>query len=447
MSLNAGAMLADRYRLANLIAVGGMGEVWEAMDTRLNRRVAVKVLKPEISSDPEFLERFRVEARTAAALNHPGIAGVYDYGETEALDDGARHTAYLVMERVDGEPLSAVLAREGRLDLDQALDMLEQTARALQAAHSRGTVHRDVKPGNILITPTGQVKITDFGIAKAADSAPVTRTGMVVGTAQYIAPEQALGREATPASDVYALGVVGHEAISGARPFVADNPLSVAMMHINVEPPELPADVPMNVRILLESAMAKDPTQRYANGGEFADAIAAVRTGRQPLRPAGWLGTSTAAIAATRQQMAPTPVGSAANEDGAEHENRRNKTALLWFLGVLLVGLLALGGYALLSSRGDSPTMQTPTPLTQTTAPATQTTTPRTTTTTTAVTTTTTRPPLTTTTTAAPPTTTPTTTKAPTTTTTPAPTTTTTTPPTTAPTTTATAAIQPTVTP
>ncbi|MGZ4542590.1 MAG: serine/threonine-protein kinase [Mycobacteriaceae bacterium] len=447
MSLNAGAMLADRYRLANLIAVGGMGEVWEAMDTRLNRRVAVKVLKPEISSDPEFLERFRVEARTAAALNHPGIAGVYDYGETEALDDGARHTAYLVMERVDGEPLSAVLAREGRLDLDQALDMLEQTARALQAAHSRGTVHRDVKPGNILITPTGQVKITDFGIAKAADSAPVTRTGMVVGTAQYIAPEQALGREATPASDVYALGVVGHEAISGARPFVADNPLSVAMMHINVEPPELPADVPMNVRILLESAMAKDPTQRYANGGEFADAIAAVRTGRQPLRPAGWLGTSTAAIAATRQQVAPTPVGSAVNEDGAEHENRRNKTALLWFLGVLLVGLLALGGYALLSSRGDSPTMQTPTPLTQTTAPATQTTTPRTTTTTTTVTTTTTRPPLTTTTTAAPPTTTPTTTKAPTTTTTPAPTTTTTTPPTTAPTTTATAAIQPTVTP
>jgi eukaryotic-like serine/threonine-protein kinase len=442
MSLNAGAMLADRYRLANLIAVGGMGEVWEAMDTRLNRRVAVKVLKPEISSDPEFLERFRVEARTSAALNHPGIAGVYDYGETEALDDGARHTAYLVMERVDGEPLSAVLAREGRLDLDQALDMLEQTARALQAAHSRGTVHRDVKPGNILITPTGQVKITDFGIAKAADSAPVTRTGMVVGTAQYIAPEQALGREATPASDVYALGVVGYEAISGARPFIADNPLSVAMMHINVEPPELPADVPMNVRILLESAMAKDPTQRYANGGEFADAIAAVRTGRQPLRPAGWLGTSTAAMAATRQQVAPPPVGSAMDEDGVEHENRRNKTALLWFLGVLLVGLLALGGYALLSSRGGSPTMPTPTPLTQTTTPATQTTTPRTTT----ATTTTTRPPLTTTTTA-PPTTTPTTTKAPTTTTTPAPTTATTTPPTTAPTTTATAAIQPTVTP
>nr|MDQ2722865.1 serine/threonine protein kinase [Actinomycetota bacterium] len=152
MSLNAGAVLSERYRLANLIAVGGMGEVWEATDTRLHRQVAVKVLKPEISADPEFLDRFRVEARTAAALNHPGIAGVYDYGETETLDDGARHTAYLVMELVDGEPLSAVLAREGRLDLEHALDMLEQTARALQAAHARGTVHRDVKPGNILIT-------------------------------------------------------------------------------------------------------------------------------------------------------------------------------------------------------------------------------------------------------------------------------------------------------
>jgi len=437
MSLNAGAVLADRYRLDSLIAVGGMGEVWEATDNRLHRRVAVKVLKPEISADQEFVDRFRVEARTAAALNHPGIAGVYDYGETETLDDGARHTAYLVMELVGGEPLSAVLAREGQLDLEQALDMLEQTARALQAAHARGTVHRDVKPGNILITPTGQVKITDFGIAKAADAAPVTRTGMVVGTAQYISPEQALGREASPASDVYSLGVVGHEAVSGRRPFTGDNPLSVAMMHIRDVPPELPAEVPPNIRRLLESAMAKEPGQRYATGGEFADAIAAVRAGRQPVRPAGWVGVG-AATAAMPTVAVPPAAGRPANRAPvpppydvlSEPQQRNNRTALLWFLGVLVVGLIALVAYALLSSGGSAPSTPTAPIPTQTTTPRITTTTPAPTTTPQPTTTTpapTTTPQPTTTTPA--PTTTPqptTTTPAPTTTTT-----TTTTPPTT----------------
>ena len=208
--------LSDRYRLQRLIATGGMGQVWEAIDTRLGRQVAVKVLKAEFSSDPEFVERFRAEARTVAMLNHPGIASVYDYGETEL--DGEGRTAYLVMELVNGEPLNSVLKRTGRLSLRHALDMLEQTGRALQVAHTAGLVHRDVKPGNILITPTGQVKLTDFGIAKAVDAAPVTQTGMVMGTAQYIAPEQALGRDATAASDVYSLGVVGYESVSGRAP-------------------------------------------------------------------------------------------------------------------------------------------------------------------------------------------------------------------------------------
>ena len=170
MSPRVGVTLSGRYRLQRLIATGGMGQVWEAVDSRLGRRVAVKVLKQEFSQDPEFIERFRAEARTTAMLNHPGIASVHDYGESQL--DGEGRTAYLVMELVNGEPLNSVLKRTGRLSLRHALDMLEQTGRALQIAHAAGLVHRDVKPGNILITPTGQVKITDFGIAKAVDAAP-----------------------------------------------------------------------------------------------------------------------------------------------------------------------------------------------------------------------------------------------------------------------------------
>ncbi|WP_420752174.1 serine/threonine-protein kinase, partial [Rhodococcus sp. O3] len=264
MAVNSGAMIADRYRLQRLIATGGMGQVWEGLDTRLDRRVAVKILKAELSDDPDFLTRFRFEARTTAQLNHPGIAGVFDYGEIR--DAEGQSIAYLVMELVHGEPLNAVLARVGRLSLGHSLDMLEQTGRALQAAHNGGVVHRDVKPGNILITPTGQVKITDFGIAKAVDASPVTRTGMVMGTAQYISPEQALGQEATSASDVYSLAVVGYEALSGRRPFLGDSVVTVAMKHVQEVPAPLPADLPAGVREVIEIGMAKDPAHRYSSG-------------------------------------------------------------------------------------------------------------------------------------------------------------------------------------
>ncbi|SES45441.1 serine/threonine-protein kinase [Lentzea albida] len=286
--LTTGQLLADRYRLTRRIAVGGMGEVWEAADDRLDRRVAVKVLKAELSGDPEFLHRFRTEARMTASLNHPGIASVHDYGETASIADGPEDTAYLVMELVEGEPLATIISR-GRLTAEVTLDLLEQTGNALQAAHERGLVHRDVKPGNIMVTPSGKVKITDFGIAKAVDAAPVTRSGMVMGTAHYIAPEQALGGEAEPASDVYSLAVCGYECLAGHRPFLSDNAVTVAMMHIRDIAPPLPRDVPPGARALIEATLVKDPRQRYRTGGEFAAAVSAVRVGQPLPTPSGFV--------------------------------------------------------------------------------------------------------------------------------------------------------------
>ena len=296
MSLNSGAVLTDRYRLLRLIATGGMGQVWEADDAVLDRRVAVKILKPEFSSDPEFVERFRSEAKVTARISHPGIATVYDYGQIEDPASGSP-LSYLVMELVMGEPLSDVLAREGTLPLRHTLDMLEQTGRALNAAHAIGLVHRDVKPGNILITPTGQVKLTDFGIAKSMGASAVTQTGMVVGTAQYISPEQAMGHDTSPAGDVYSLGVVGYECLAGRRPFVADSPVTIAMMHVRDTPSPLPESAPDPVRRVIAEAMAKDPSRRYPDGGAFAEAVADVRAGRDPRPPSAFIAAAGAAAA------------------------------------------------------------------------------------------------------------------------------------------------------
>jgi len=440
MSLNNGAVIANRYRLQRLIATGGMGQVWEGVDNRLHRRVAVKVLKSEYSADPEFLERFRTEARTTAQLNHPGIAGIYDYGET--LDSIGQSTAYLVMELVNGEPLNAVLGRVGRLALPHALDMLEQTGRALQVAHEAGVVHRDVKPGNILITPAGQVKITDFGIAKAVEASPVTRTGMVMGTAQYIAPEQALGQDASPASDVYSLGVVGYEALSGRRPFVGDGALTVAMKHVQEVPSPLPADLPPNVRELIDITMAKDPAARYGSGGEFADAVAVVRSGARPPLPGAGLPPRpmTGAVPPiVGTQMLPTSQREYAGPDSGSVPAvatgmTKGQKILAWGGGGLLLAALLISVWILLSGGDGAPSNPTPPPVT-TTRPVVTTTTRPPVTTTTERTTTTEEP---TTTTTEPTTTTEetTTTTEPTTTTTEPTTTTTTAPRTTTATTT-----------
>ncbi|MGH3453616.1 MAG: serine/threonine-protein kinase, partial [Nocardioidaceae bacterium] len=202
------ALAGGRYTLDRHLATGGMGTVWVATDNALSRTVAIKILKPEYASDRAFRTRFETEARHAAGLDHPGIAKVYDFGETSD-DDTPR--PYLVMEYVDGQPLSVLLAPRRPLEEDRVVDLIAQTAVALQAAHDKGIVHRDVKPANLLITPDAKVKVTDFGIAKAASDTPITQTGTIIGTAHYLPPEQAEGKPATPRSDIYALGVVLYE--------------------------------------------------------------------------------------------------------------------------------------------------------------------------------------------------------------------------------------------
>jgi eukaryotic-like serine/threonine-protein kinase len=366
--LTSGSLLADRYRLGRRIAVGGMGEVWEAADTRLDRTVAVKVLKPELCGDAEFLHRFRTEARTTASFNHPGIASVHDYGETASLPDGPQDTAYLVMELVEGDPLAAILAREGRISAERTLDILEQAGNALQAAHATGYVHRDVKPGNIMITPTGVVKLTDFGIAKAADAAPVTRSGMVMGTAHYIAPEQALGHDAEPASDVYSLAVVGYECLMGHRPFLSENAVTVAMMHIRDIPPPLPPDVPPGARAVIEATLVKDPRRRYGNGGEFAAAVAAVRAGRPLPTP---LGMALAAVHTGNHTgivtggMPPPMAPGTGSFPVPPRPPRRNSRAWLWtLLALVLVALVVVGIWAVPKLTGGGTKQPgTPTPV------------------------------------------------------------------------------------
>jgi serine/threonine protein kinase len=259
-------VLAGRYRLVCRLASGGMGQVWRAADEILGRPVAVKLLRSEYAEEPAFLERFRTEARRTAALSHGGIASVFDYGEVEEPD----LTAYLVMELVDGMPLSGLLMREGRLDPERTLDVVAQASLALDCAHRAGVVHRDVKPSNLLIRRDGVVKVTDFGIAHATGEASQSETGMVVGTAAYLSPEQVVCRPATPASDVYALGVVAYECLAGRRPFTGEHPIALALAHHRHRPPPLPPDVPEPVRALVELAMAKDPQVRPPSAAALA---------------------------------------------------------------------------------------------------------------------------------------------------------------------------------
>jgi eukaryotic-like serine/threonine-protein kinase len=273
-------LLAGRYRLDSPIASGGVGEVWRGFDLVLDRPVAVKVLRSEYAGQRQALDRFRAEARHAGSVSHPAIAQIYDYGE-----EGDTRVPYLVMELVNGPSLADVLDA-GPLDAGSTMEVLAQAAAGLEAAHEAGLVHRDVKPGNLLIAPGGQVKITDFGIAHAAGSVPITRTGMVVGTPSYLAPERAAGGPASPASDLYSLGVVGYECLSGEPPF-SGMPLEVAAAHQHRDLPPLPSSVPAGAAWLIAELTAKDPANRPASGAVAAEQAIRVRdsiTGGAPSR-------------------------------------------------------------------------------------------------------------------------------------------------------------------
>ncbi|TAJ48326.1 MAG: serine/threonine protein kinase [Herbiconiux sp.] len=392
MRPTAGVTFGGRYELSNRIAIGGMGEVWQATDLVIGRTVAIKILKDEYLGDPGFLERFRAEARHAALVNHEGIANVFDYGEEEG-------SAYLVMELVPGEALSTILEREHVLSTDRVLDIVAQTALALQAAHAAGLVHRDIKPGNLLITPDGRVKITDFGIARIADQVPLTATGQVMGTVQYLSPEQASGQAASPTTDIYSLGIVAYECLAGKRPFTGESQVAIAMAQINETPPDLPTTVAEPVRNLVLSCIAKKPEDRPSSTANLARAAMALRRGDIASAAAavpavlGSEGLPPTMATTVMQSGAPTQAttvlsaagGAAASQAAADaavatEEPPKKRSPWTWPLIVLIIilGLVLVGTIVALvvqGSNNDAPvtpatTSSTPTPTrTPTTTP------------------------------------------------------------------------------
>ncbi|OJF15330.1 serine/threonine-protein kinase [Couchioplanes caeruleus] len=272
--LSSGSLLDNRYRLDERIATGGMGDVWRGTDVVLGRTIAVKVLRPAMLTDPEFAARFYGEARMMAAFRHPGVVEVYDYSAGDADDEN--RCAYLVMAFVDGEPLSARLKQQSRLGVAETMSIVAQAADALHAAHENGTVHRDVKPGNLIVKPNGAVILVDFGVARSAAVTSVTGLNAIVGTALYMAPEQVAKGNVTAATDIYALGAVAYHCIAGFPPFDGDNALQVALHHLEDDPEPLPESLaPQPVRDLIAKAMAKTPAARFASAAEFAEAALA----------------------------------------------------------------------------------------------------------------------------------------------------------------------------
>ncbi|CAN5295278.1 Stk1 family PASTA domain-containing Ser/Thr kinase [soil metagenome] len=342
------SVVDNRYKLVEPLGSGGMANVYLAHDEVLARDVAIKVLRDQYADDEEFVGRFRREAQSAARLSHPHIVQIYDWGRS---GEGAY---YIAMEYVPRGTLKDRIRRDGALAPAAAMGVALQISDALSAAHEQGVIHRDIKPQNVLVTRTGDVKVTDFGIARAASS-PVTTTNAVLGTAGYMSPEQATGKPVGPATDLYSLGVVIYEMLTGALPYEADNPITLSMMHVN-EPPRSPREanpeVPRALDALTLKLLAKDPEDRYPSAGTLADDLDRIRSGL----PAGAAETQvmTAPLIGnrgdhTRRTSARPPVAAPASPP-ARYTNRRRR--LLPTLAALLFGVLVLGGLALAYSNG-----------------------------------------------------------------------------------------------
>ena len=376
LTYRAGRTLGARYSLVSPIASGGMGEVWAATDDVLGRDVAVKLIRAP--SDDGYRDRFRDEARHSAALHHPNIAAVFDYGDDHDVP-------YLVMELVPGQPLSALIETTGGdgLEPDVVRSIAGQAALALAAAHESGVVHRDVKPANIIVTPDGQAKLTDFGIARPANGKGHTVTGEVLGTPEYLSPEQALGESATEASDLYALGVIAHEMLTGSKPFDAGTPVATAVAQVSEEPPPLPPTVPDDLRSVVEACLAKSPDERPADARALADTLleplggmplsslaAPVASQPSPTRalpvvPASGTGPATGTnpvpdrAVVAGMDPAPSMTRAELRKRAQRHTHARRRPSVGW-LAVPLVALLVWGVFALGSLLGnEQPTAAT----------------------------------------------------------------------------------------